>query len=284
MATGVLRDKRSWKKGISLTACIIVGVILLFPVYWMALTSLLPTSAILSRNPTFLPSPADLNISSYVTVATERPIVQWLWNSTLVTIPSAIISTLISALAAYSLSRFKTKGQGAMGYTLLFGRMLPGTLLIIPLFVLFAGFGLVDRIGSLVLVNVAATVPFTTWMLKGFFDSIPVDLEEAARVDGCTRLQSLRRVIVPLARPGVAASLTYASILAWGDFLFARTLMTEPSGWTVTVGIASFAGQYTVDWGGMMATGLISVLPLFVLFLALEPYLVSGMTSGSVKG
>lgn len=258
--------------------------VLLFPVYWMVMTSIVPSQELLTSSPPLLPPAGTVNGDAYAEVLTSRPVGRWLWNSALVTVGTAVISVVISTLGGYSLSRFRTRGQQAMGYTLLFSRMLPGTLLIIPVFVIFASAGMINSLWAVVLVNVAATVPFTTWLMKGFVDGVPAELEEAAMIDGCGRLRALWLVVVPLLRPGLATTATYACILAWGDFLFARTLMPNPSGWTVTVGIASFIGEFSIDWSGLMAAGILSTIPMLVLFVFLEPFLVRGMASGSVKG
>jgi multiple sugar transport system permease protein len=223
-------------------------------------------------------------MDAYTEVIEGRPVLQWLGNSALSTLGAAVISTFISTLGGYSLSRFRSRGQQAMGFTLLFSRMLPGTLLIIPIFVLFATTGLTNNLWSVVLVNIAATVPFTTWLMKGFIDSVPVEIEHAAMIDGCSRMKALWHVVTPLLFPGLAATFTYAAILTWGDFLFARTLMSNPQGWTVTVGIASFIGEYSVDWSGLMAVSLMSTAPMVILFILLEPFLSRGMTAGAVKG
>jgi multiple sugar transport system permease protein len=258
--------------------------VLLFPVYWMVLTSIVPSQVLLTSSPPLLPPAGTVNGDAYGEVLTSRPVGRWLWNSALVTVGTAVISVAISTLGGYSLSRYRTRGQQAMGYTLLFSRMLPGTLLIIPVFVIFASAGMINSLWAVVLVNVAATVPFTTWLMKGFVDGVPAELEEAAMIDGCGRLRALWLVVVPLLRPGLATTATYACILAWGDFLFARTLMPNPGGWTVTVGIASFIGEFSIDWSGLMAAGILSTIPMLVLFVFLEPFLVRGMASGSVKG
>lgn len=259
------------------------ALVLLFPVYWMLLTSLVPSSTLLRSDPPLLPVSSDVSLDAYTSVIAGRPVLTWLGNSALSTAGAALISTFISTLAGYSLSRFRSRGQQAMGFTLLYSRMLPGTLLIIPVFVLFATIGLTNNLWSVVLINVAATVPFTTWLMKGFVDGAPIEIEHAAMVDGCTRLRALWHVVMPLLRPGLAATFTYASILTWGDFLFARTLMSNPDGWTITVGIASFIGEFSVDWSGLMAVSLMSMLPMLVLFVFLEPFLARGMTAGAVK-
>lgn len=259
-------------------------VVLLFPVYWMVMTSLVPSSMLLTSSPPLLPPLGAASLDAYSNVIEGRPVLRWMWNSTLTTLGAAIISTVVSTFGGYSLSRFQTRGQQAMGFTLLFSRMLPGTLLIIPMFVLFAATELTNNLWSVILVNVAATVPFTTWLMKGFIDGVPVEIEQAAMIDGCSRLRALWHVVTPLLRPGLAATFAYASILTWGDFLFARTLMSNPDGWTVTVGIASFIGEFSVDWSGLMAAGLLTMIPMVVLFVFLEPFLARGMTAGSVKG
>ncbi|MBQ1115594.1 carbohydrate ABC transporter permease [Streptomyces anulatus] len=280
MSTTLSRPRR-WSL---LALAIAVTSVLMFPVYWMIMTSIVPSERLLVTEPPLIPPSDASSISAYASALRDLPVLDWLWNSTITTVGAAVLSTVVSTLGGYSLSRFRTRGQQAMGFTLLFSRMLPGTLLIIPVFVLFATFGMVNNLWSVTLVNTAATVPFTTWLMKGFVDAVPVEIEQAAMIDGCGRAGALWRVIVPLLKPGIAATFTYASILTWGDFLFARTLMGNPDGWTITVGIASFIGEFSVDWSGLMAVGLISMVPMILLFLLLEPFLAKGMTTGSVKG
>lgn len=267
-----------------LAIALVTAAILLFPLYWMVMTSIVPSRTLLTENPPLLPPLDAASLDAYASVIQGRPILTWLGNSALSTVGAAIISTIVSVLGGYSLSRFRSRGQQAMGFTLLFSRMLPGTLLIIPIFVLFSSIGLSNNLWSVVLVNVAATVPFTTWLMRGFIDSVPVEIEQAAMIDGCSRLRALWHVVLPVLLPGLAATFTYASILTWGDFLFARTLMSNPDGWTITVGIASFIGEFSVDWSGLMAVGLMSTIPMVILFIFLEPFLARGMTAGSVKG
>ncbi|RBM19190.1 carbohydrate ABC transporter permease [Prauserella sp. PE36] len=280
----VLSRRRTPQQWGLLAISLAVLVVLLFPVYWMIMTSVVPSKELLTSSPPLVPPADSASLDAYGEVLESRPIGLWLWNSTLVTFGTALISIVISTLGGYSLSRFRTKAQQAMGFTLLFSRMLPGTLLIIPVFVIFASAGMINNLWAVILVNVAATVPFTTWLMKGFVDAIPAEIEEAAMIDGCGRLRTLWQVIVPLLRPGLATTFTYACILAWGDFLFARTLMPNPSDWTITVGIASFIGEFSVDWSGLMAAGIMSMVPMLILFVFLEPFLVKGMASGSVKG
>jgi multiple sugar transport system permease protein len=260
-----------------------VVAVVLFPIYWMFVTSVLPSSMVLSRQPPLVPPFDAMSFAAYAEVFRRRPVFTWLANSTIVVVGSVSASLVISTLAGYSLSRFRTPAQRVAGATLLLSKMLPGSLIVIPFFVMFTTVGMIDSLWGLVLANIAVGVPFATWMMKGFFDTLPRELEQAAAIDGCTPLQALWYVILPLARPGLAACGIYLAIVAWSEFVFARTLVTQPANWVVTVGLQSFVGEYLVDWPSLMAAGVVSLLPMFVLFLLLEPFLVSGLTSGAVK-
>jgi multiple sugar transport system permease protein len=255
----------------------------LFPIYWMIVTSLLPSSIVLSRHPPLLPPLDHVSFAAFVEVFRRRPVLTWLLNSALVVAGSTVASLVISALAGYSLSRFQTPAQKLAGAALLLTKMLPGSLIVVPFFVMFTTAHLIDTRAALIVANVSVGVPFATWMMKGFFDTLPRELEQAAAIDGCTPLQALWFVILPLARPGLAACGIYLAIVAWSEFVFARTLVTRSELWTVTVGLQSFVGEYLVDWPALMAAGVVSLAPMLVLFLLLEPFLVSGLTSGAVK-
>lgn len=260
-----------------------VVAIVLFPIYWMFVTSVLPSSLVLSRQPPLVPPVDAISFASYVEVFRRRPVFVWLANSAIVVAGSVAVSLVVSTLAGYSLSRFRTPAQRVAGATLLLSKMLPGSLVVIPFFFMYTTIGLIDSLAGLVLANVAVGVPFATWMMKGFFDTLPRELEQAAAIDGCTPMQTLWYVILPLARPGLAACGIYLAIVSWSEFVLARTLVTKPDHWVVTVGLQSFVGEYLVDWPALMAAGVVSLAPMLVLFLLLEPFLVSGLTSGAVK-
>ncbi len=263
---------------------LVLVAIVLFPVYWMFVTSVLPSGVVLSRNPPLVPPPDALSWTAYAQVFARRPVLLWIANSAMVVAGATLASLVVATLAGYSLSRYPTRGQRAAGAALLLSKMLPSALVVVPLFVMFTSWHLIDTIGGLVLANMAIGVPFATWMMKGFFDTLPRELEAAAEVDGASRLQALWLIVLPLARPGIAACGIYLAIVAWSEFVFARTLVSSPTHWLVTVGLQSFVGEYMVDWPALMAAGIVSLLPMFVLFLLLEPFLVSGLTSGAVKG
>lgn len=261
----------------------LITVIVVFPIYWMLVTSVLPTSTVLSRNPPLFPPLEQINLSAYTDVLARKPVFTWMFNSIVIAVGSIAISLTVSVMAGYSLSRFRTRAQQSAGVVLLVSKMLPSTLIVIPFFVMFSSFKLINSPLALMLANASVGVPFATWMMKSFFDSIPRELEEAAMVDGCTQTSALIRVILPLARPGVSAAAIYLAIVTWSDLVFARTLMQDSNMWTLPVGLSSFVGEYQVEWANLMAVGAISLVPVVILFLILEPFLVSGLTSGGVK-
>lgn len=260
------------------------AALLLFPVYWMAQTSVLPTSAVLSRTPSLLPDPGASNLAAYRTLLANFPVLTWFANSAIVTAGSALLSAFCATLAGFSLSRYSSRAAHGIAFVLLLGRVLPGTLLVLPYFVLFRWAGMLDTHVSVVLANASMIAPFATFMMKNYFDDVPRELDEAARVDGCTPLSALRHVVLPVAAPGIAATVAFAATASWVDLLFARTLLLTPENWTMPVGIASLIGEVQTSWNQLMAAGVLSVLPVFAVYWFVQPYLVGGMTSGSVKG
>jgi multiple sugar transport system permease protein len=263
-------------------AALVLAAIVLFPIYWMALTSVLPSELTRSRTPVLLPKLSALSLEAFTSILARKPVFTWLANSVIVTVVATFISLIIATLAGYSLSRFKSRAQQGAGFALLVSKMLPASLIVIPFFIAFSTFGLIDSRWGLILANAAVGVPFATWLMKGFFDGIPREIELAAMLDGCNGAQAVWYVVLPLARPGLAASAIYLAIVTWSDFVLARTLVTSPDLWVLNVGMQSFLGEYLVDWSSLMAVGIISLAPVFVLFLLLEPFLVSGMTQGAV--
>jgi multiple sugar transport system permease protein len=266
----------------TLAACCFLALVVLFPIYWIAMTAVLPTEIMLSRNPPLLPPFDSLSFAAYPEIFARKPILTWLANSVTVVIGTLGVTIAASAMAGYSLSRYSTKAQQAMGFGLLASKMLPGSLIIIPFFILFSKVGLIETKTGVILANSAIAVPFATWLLKGFFDAIPRELEQAAMIDGCNEWQAFRHIVLPLARPGLAASAAYVAIVTWADLVFARTLMSKPENWLMTVGLQSFMGEYLVEWSALMAAATVSLLPMLILFFLLEPFLVKGMTQGSL--
>ncbi len=262
----------------SIVAVCAVG---LFPLYWMLVTAVTPKEALLQYPPVFLPT--DPDVGAFVRVLLERPLVSWIVNSTVITVCSVAAALVVSALAGYSLSRFRSRFATAVAYLLLATRMIPATLLMVPLYMVFRDLGLLDTRTALIVAYTTFEIPFATWMLKGYFDSLPRELEQAAEVDGASPLGAFLRVTLPLAAPGIAASAIASAVLAWSDYEFARGLVASPSRWPLTVGIHSFFGEHVVHWNDIMAGSLLSTLPVIALFLLMERYIVSGLTAGAVK-
>lgn len=276
--------RRRFRINWALIATVFLILVLLFPIYWMILTAVLPTSATLSRSPSVIPIGQSLTLDAFSAVITDTNLLRWFGQSALVTIGAALVSTVLSVCAAYAMSRFTIRARKTVAFTFLMGRVLPGTLLALPFFILFQTIGLLDTATSVILANTSVITPFTALMLKSYFDGIPRDLDEAAFVDGCGRGRVLLSILLPVSLPGVAACLGFAATSAWTDLLFSRTLLLSEENWTVPMGIASMIGDVTVDWNELMATGALSVLPVLVVYWFLQPYLVGGMTAGSVKG
>src|SRR5579883_2838112 len=263
---------------------LVVATILanIFPFYWMVTTSLKSWSGVFTYPPTFLPIPLDL--SAYVQVFQTTGLGLWLLNSLRVGVPTTLAALIFSATGAYALSRFNFHGRTTVGMLILVTQMLPGTLLIIPIYLTFKSLGLVDNLFGLALSYATFALPFSIWMLKGYFDAIPFELEEAASVDGCTRLGTLWRIVTPLSLPGLTVTAMFAFVLSWNDLVLAVTLISTPGLRTDAVGLASFVGEYGTPWGQIMGASAISSLPILILFLILQRYLLYGLTAGAVKG
>lgn len=265
-------------------AVIIISVILLaFPLYWMMVTALTQRSSLLN-NSNVLPQIKYFTFENFITIIKTQPILTWFMNSMFVTVISTFLAIMVATMAGYSMSRFKYFSTNLLGFFLLIVRMLPETLLVVPLYIMFSKFGLIDKYASLIISNITFVIPFAAWMMKSYFDGIPFSLEESARIDGCNRFQAVRKVILPLTIPGLGATATYSAILCWSEFLFSRTFMMQPKNWTITVGISSLIGEYTIIWGEIMAAAAISIMPIALIFIFLEKYMVAGITSGAVKG
>ncbi|MBC7706827.1 MAG: carbohydrate ABC transporter permease [Rhodoferax sp.] len=256
--------------------------LVLFPFYWMVNTSLKPASEIFLSPPTFT-SP-NWSFDAYSTVLTQRPFARYFFNSLVVTLGTTVLSVTLAAFAAYGFTRFFPRGATPFVIFLLFTKMLPETLLIIPYFQLMSDLGLLNSYLALVLAYSSFALPFSVWMLIGFFRSIPRAIDEAAMMDGASYLQTFFRVILPLAKPGLVAVALFTFLIAWNSYLWALVLTTDSTMHVLSVGVANMVGEYRVQWNELMAAAVIAALPVMVLFSLLEKHLINAITSGAVKG
>lgn len=260
---------------------VVLVVVSAFPIYWM-LASSLSASSQFAWPPRFLPRPLDFD--SYREALRNWPLGRWVVNTVVVTVGATALSLLVSIPAGLSVSRFRTRINRAFGGFVLVTQMIPATLLVVPMFIIFSRMGLLDTLWGLLLADTAFSVPLAVWMIKGFVDGIPVDLEEAAMVDGCSRLGAFARVTVPLAVPGIAAVAVFCFLVTWGEFFFARTLISSDDNWVLSVGLNSFQGQYVTHWSSMLAAAVLFAVPPLVFFALMQRRLVGGLTGGAVKG
>ena len=277
--------KKRVKKIITVILVILVCMFALFPFVWMISTSFKPANEVYSKTPSFIPN--EPTVEGYTEMLTTQSSTfdfpQWLTNSVIVALLTTVFSMIIATLGGYGLSRFRFRGRGFLSYFILTTQVLPGSLLIITLYVIMGNLQLLDTRIGLVAAYCTFSVPFCTWMMKGFFDTIPISLEEAARVDGAGRFRIFSTVVLPLTVPGLVATGIFSFINGWNEYLFASTFMKSYENWTLPVGIASFQGQYTTNWGTLMAGAVLITIPVVILFLLLQKHLVSGMTAGAVK-
>jgi ABC-type glycerol-3-phosphate transport system permease component len=210
--------------------------------------------------------------------------VAWFVNSVAVSLATTVISVGVSTLAAYSFTRFRFRGQAAVPYFSLLGYMVPSIIYVFPLFLLIVPLGLADRLPSLVLGYLSITLPFSMWLMWAFLRSVPLEIEEAGLIDGATRFQVFRLIVLPLAVPGIIATSIFSFIVAWNDYLIARIFMNSVSQLPLTVGVMHFFEGVHVDWGLMMAAAVLMTLPLAILFMLVQRHLIVGFGAGAVKG
>ncbi|MBP1990630.1 carbohydrate ABC transporter permease [Paenibacillus eucommiae] len=265
---------------------VLISLFAVSPFLWMIITSLKSQTEIYSNPVSYFPK--QINLEGYKGMLNPNAdsnlnFMKWFYNTTIVSLLTTVFSIVISALGGYSMSRFRYRGRMAIGYLILITQMLPGSLLIIPLYIIMKDYNLLNSHFGLVIAYSTIAIPFCTWMLKGYFDSISYSIDEAAMVDGASRWMTFVRILLPLTLPGLMVTSIFSFLTSWNEFLFAQTFLSDYDKWTLSVGIASFQGQYVVNWDYLMAGSVITTLPIVIAFWALQKYLVSGMTAGAVK-
>lgn len=257
-------------------------LIYLFPVFWMISTSLKTRGDVFSVPPQMFPSPVVWG--SYVeSVIQSLPVQRALLNSFIIATGTLVLTLLLGTPAAYGLARLRLRFTAALTLVLLLAQMLPTINLALPLFTIFTGIGLVDTYLGLVLANTALAMPFAIIILRPYFLTVPGELMDAARVDGCSRLGTFYRIVVPLVRPGLITVGALAFVTAWGEFVFGLTLATSENMQPISVALNNFIGQYGTRWADLMAVATTSALPVIAIFAALQRFIVGGLTSGATK-
>lgn len=279
---------RRTSKSKSTVRYVLLGLYALFviiPIYEMLSASLEPLKYI--TEPTFHFWPKNLNFSAFYNMWLSVPLAHYFLNSVIVAGAATVLSILIALLASYAFSRFRFRGKDAFGWVLLATQMFPGILFLLPIYVMFiyiqtnSGIQLTGTLLGLIVTYMTFALPFSIWMMKGYFESIPVSLDEAARIDGCSNLRIVFQIIVPLAIPGIIATAVFAFITAWNELLFA-TVLTSNATQTVTIGLESYSTRSVIHWGQLMAASLTVTVPIVIAFLLVQKYFLYGF-AGSVK-
>jgi multiple sugar transport system permease protein len=280
-ARSVLRSQ--WLLDVAVYALYAVAVVFfVFPVLWVVSASLRPAGELFSYP--FRLLPPGVSLSAYRRVF-GAGMVTWLLNSTVITVVSVAGIVAVSIPAAYAFSRFEFRGRrGLLGVVLLF-QMISPVIIIVPLYTVMSTLGLLRTRAGLVLLYVGIQTPFSIWLLKGYFDTVPVELDYAARIDGCNRLQTLRHVLLRPVAPGIAVVGIFNVVLTWSEFVLAFTVVGGESALhTISIGVYKFQGQYGNDWRAIAAASVVGMLPLVVVFVGLQRYFVKGLVEGSLKG
>ncbi len=253
-----------------------------FPVYWVVLTSLKSARDVFKTAEILIP--VRLNLSNYATVFKQYQIARWIEVSTILALVSTFFALIVGILAGYSLTHFRYRGRHVLAVAIILSYIIPKGLLFIPLFLVLNQLGLVDTFLGLVFAHETFSVPFCTWLLYGYFKTLPKELVDSGRIDGCSPLGVLTKILLPLAAPSVATAAIFAFTTSWNEFLYAATLITSSRLKTLPLGIAGFLRADSYNWGPMMAAAVIAIIPMLVLFVLLQRYVVQGLTIGAVKG
>jgi multiple sugar transport system permease protein len=260
----------------------LVVVVCLFPFVWMALSSIKTLKELYTVPPIWWPAVPTLN--NYYKVLFESNIPRYFVNSVVISVGSTALALILAVFAGYGFARFDFKGKMFWQAFVLVGQLLPTAAIIVPLFITLRVLGLVNTYWGLILVYMIVTLPLSVWMLTSYFKAIPVELEEAAIIDGASRIRVLFRITLPLSLPGLVAVIVYAFVTTWNEFIFALCFATDSSVKTLPIGLAEFSTEFNTDWGAVMAASVVMTLPIALLFLVFQNLFVGGLTAGATKG
>jgi len=260
-------------------ACLIA----IYPILRIISVSLRPGNTLLSTDLALIPDGATLE--SYRIMLFDKPFLSWLWNSLMITVATAVIGVILAATSAYAFSRYKFPGRSVGLVFLLTTQIIPAAMMIVPIYILAIQLELVGTYRGLVIAYAVTAVPFSIWILKGYYDTIPIDLEEAARIDGCSELEAFWRILLPLSTPALAIVFLFNFTTAWNDYLLARVMLgSQENLLTWPLGLQRLQGQFLTQWGQFSASSVMVAIPVMLLFLYTSKWLISGLTLGSVKG
>jgi len=264
----------------------IIGLLIvmgfLFPIYWMLASSVKPASEIFG-DPSLFPRNITSEAYSNIFAQSEVKILSNILNSFIISFGAMIGSVCLAAPAAYAIARKKLKGITLFLLFILIVQMFPSNMLALPLYSMFASIGLLNTYIGVIIANMTLSLPFVILIMRTYFLTIPTALEEAAIIDGCSKWGAFFRVILPLARPGLLTCAAFSFLLAWGEFLYSLTMLTDNEKWPITVAMRQFVGQFGTNWGELMALSAVSTLPIIIIFIFTQRYIVSGIAEGSTK-
>ena len=281
------RLRRGLLKTGHLVGLFLAMAIICLPGLWIVLSSLRPTVEIMAKPPVWIPE--QISFDAYVAMFSGIgqggvPVIDYFRNSIIIAVTSTVIALAVGMAGGYAFARYRFRGKSGIFLGFMLTRTVPGIALSLPLFFVYARLGIIDTHFGMILAYVALNVPFTVWLIDGYFRQVPKDLAEAAQIDGCTRWQAFWQVEFPLARPGIASAGIFAFLTSWNEFALASQLTRSTASKTLPVGLLDYTAEFTIDWRGMCALAVIMIVPALTLTFLVQKHLVSGLTSGAVKG
>lgn len=276
-----MRFSKKAERFIKYALLLIIVIVSVFPLFWVLITSLKTQLQIFSVDEIF---PKSVTLENYYNVLVKANFLMYFKNSVIVAVSATVISMVLSVSCAYGLTRFRIKGGHKIKMAILYTRMFPAILLSLPYYVIMRTLHLSDSLLGLIIIYCSFTLPFCIWNTQTFFEKLPWDIEEAACIDGAGRCRALLSVMLPIARPGIVATSLYSFMMSWDEFMFANLFITSTDKKTISLGIQSFIGEYSTDWGSLMAAAIISLIPIIIFFVFAQKSLVGGLSAGAVKG
>lgn len=280
--------EKPWQRWLIRLGVFVSMTILVVPGAWVVLTAFRQNIEILARPAVWIPQELTLKnfqgIFGLLSTQQGLPVAQYFVNSLVISITSTVVAIAVGMMGGYAFARYRFRGKAALFLGFMLSRTVPGVALSLPLFIIWARLGIIDTSFGLIIVYMAVNIPFTIWLTDGFFRQIPVDLSEAAQIDGCTRWQAFWKVEFPLARSGLASAAIFAFLTSWNEYALASQLTRTTASKTMPVGLMDFTAQFTVDWTGMSAMAVLIIVPALVLTFIVQKHLIAGLTFGGVKG